>query len=59
VHAEIRARDHQDSTRATAPLRQAADATLVDTTHLDLEAAVAACLAVVEAREGEAPSEDT
>lgn len=49
VLAEIEARDHADSTRAVAPLRQADDATVVDTTHLDLEGAVAACLAVVAA----------
>ncbi len=48
VLAEIRTRDHNDSTRAVAPLRQADDAVLVDTTHLDLEGAVAACVAVVE-----------
>jgi cytidylate kinase len=48
VLAEIRTRDHNDSTRAVAPLRQAEDAVLVDTTHLDLEGAVAACVAVVE-----------
>lgn len=49
VLAEIRTRDHADSTRAVAPLRQAEDAVLVDTTHLDLEGAVKACVAVVEA----------
>jgi len=35
--AELRERDHRDSTRATAPLMQAQDAVLVDTSDLDLE----------------------
>jgi cytidylate kinase len=38
--AELRERDHRDSTRATAPLKQAEDAVLVDTSDLDLEAVV-------------------
>ena len=36
VLAEIVERDRRDTTRASAPLRQAADAVLVDTTDLDL-----------------------
>ncbi len=39
VRTEIEARDHQDSTRAVAPLRQASDARLLDTTHLAPQAA--------------------
>jgi cytidylate kinase len=39
VLAEIEARDARDRTRATAPLRRAADAHLLDTTDLDIEAA--------------------
>jgi cytidylate kinase len=38
--AELRERDHRDTTRATAPLRQAEDAVLVDTSDLDLEGVV-------------------
>jgi CMP/dCMP kinase len=38
--AELRERDHRDSTRAAAPLKQAADAVLVDTSALDLESVV-------------------
>jgi cytidylate kinase len=38
--AELRERDHRDSTRAAAPLKQAEDAVLVDTSSLDLEAVV-------------------
>ena len=34
---DIRRRDYQDSHRATAPLRQAEDAVLLDTSELDLE----------------------
>lgn len=34
---QIRARDHQDRTRATAPLKAAEDAVVIDTTALDLE----------------------
>lgn len=49
VLSEIRQRDHQDMTREIAPLRQAADATVVDATELDIEGAVAACLQVVQA----------
>ena len=49
VLADIRKRDERDMGRATAPLKQAADAHLLDTTHLDVEGAVAAASAVVEA----------
>jgi CMP/dCMP kinase len=38
--AELRERDLRDSTRASAPLKQAEDAVLVDTSSLDLEAVV-------------------
>ena len=37
VLEDIRRRDYKDSHRATAPLRQAEDAVLVDTSELDLE----------------------
>ena len=39
---EIAARDRLDSSRHTAPLTIAADATVIDTTHLDLEEVIAA-----------------
>jgi cytidylate kinase len=51
VLADIRARDERDMNRAVAPLRQAEDAVLLDTTALDVEAAVAAAIALVEASE--------
>ena len=37
VLADIRRRDDQDTHRAVAPLRQAADAVLLDTSAIDLE----------------------
>ena len=50
VLADIRRRDERDSERATAPLKAAPDALLLDTTSLDVAAAVAASVALVEAR---------
>jgi cytidylate kinase len=50
VLADIRRRDERDSTRPVSPLRQAPDATLLDTTHLDAEAALAAALAIISAK---------
>jgi len=49
---DIRKRDERDSNRAAAPLKMATDAVALDTTKLDIEAAVAAALAIVEARQG-------
>lgn len=48
VLADIRARDTRDSGRGIAPLRQADDAVLLDTSDLGVEAAVAAAIALVE-----------
>ena len=42
VLADVITRDHNDSTRATAPLKQADDAVLVDTSELDFEQSVEA-----------------
>ena len=50
VLADIRKRDERDSSRSASPLRQASDAHLLDTTNLDVEAAVAAAIAIVEKR---------
>ena len=50
VLADIRARDARDSQRATAPLVAAPDAVTLDTSAMDIAAAVAAAIAVVEAR---------
>jgi cytidylate kinase len=51
VLQDMRERDHNDSTRAAAPLKQAADAVLVDTTGLELNASIQRILAVVRERE--------
>jgi CMP/dCMP kinase len=50
VLADIRARDERDSTRDVAPLRQAPDALLLDTTQLDVDGAVAEALRLVRER---------
>ena len=52
ILAEVNARDLQDTTRPLDPLRQAEDAILVDSSHLDFEETVAAILSLVEARYG-------
>jgi cytidylate kinase len=46
----VRARDEQDIARATAPLRPAEDAMLLDTTGLDADAAFAEALRLIEAK---------
>jgi CMP/dCMP kinase len=48
--ADIRARDERDSNRATAPLRCAPDADLLDTSNLAIEAAVRQAIALVDAQ---------
>lgn len=50
VKAEIAARDKQDSEREIAPLRQAEDAVLVDSTSLTIEQVVAQILAICSTR---------
>jgi cytidylate kinase len=47
VLADIHARDERDSARAASPLVPAPDATIIDTSDLDVEQAVAAALAAV------------
>jgi CMP/dCMP kinase len=49
VLADIRKRDERDMGRAAAPLRQAGDAYLLDTTYLDIDAAIRAAIDIVEA----------
>jgi cytidylate kinase len=46
----IRRRDERDMARDAAPLKPAADALLLDTTHLGVAEAFAAAIALVEAR---------
>lgn len=48
VEDEIRNRDRRDLERDVAPLAQAADAVLLDTTDLDIEAAFQAALLVID-----------
>ena len=50
VLAEIRARDLRDSQRATAPLLPAKDAVILDTSELDIAAAVEAAIAIADRR---------
>ncbi len=49
VLADIRRRDERDHNRAAAPLRRAPNAHLLDTTHLDIDAAIRAAVDIVEA----------
>jgi cytidylate kinase len=49
VLADILKRDERDSSRAAAPLRQAADAHLLDTTDMDISTAIRAAVDIVEA----------
>jgi CMP/dCMP kinase len=49
VLADIRRRDERDSKRAIAPLKMAPEAHLLDTTHLDIDAAFRAAIDIVEA----------
>jgi 3-phosphoshikimate 1-carboxyvinyltransferase len=45
---DLRERDARDAQRSVAPLQQCVDADLVDTTEMDIEAAVAAVMTVVK-----------
>lgn len=54
ILADILARDRRDRTRAVAPLRPAPDALLLDTSRLDIDAAFAAALGLVEPKVREA-----
>lgn len=50
VLADIRRRDQRDASRSDAPLRAAEDATILDTTALSVEEAVARAIGLVAAR---------
>ena len=52
VLVDIRARDERDAGRDSAPLVKAADADVLDTSDMHVEAAVARAIALVEARVG-------
>ena len=47
---EIKERDFQDMNRATAPLKQAEDAVLVDTTEINLEESIALMINTIKER---------
>ena len=48
ILADIEKRDERDRSRAVAPLAAAPDAHLLDTTHLDIDAAVRAAIDIVQ-----------
>jgi cytidylate kinase len=50
VVADIQARDQRDANREIAPLRQAADALLLDTSELDKDQAIEEAIRLVEER---------
>ena len=50
VLLDIRARDERDSQRSVAPLRQAEDALVLDTSELDVDQALAEAIRLVEER---------
>lgn len=52
VLEDLRIRDARDSARATAPLKPAVDAVILDTSEMDIDAAVAAAIAQIEAQQG-------
>ncbi len=54
VLADIRRRDERDRNRASAPLIQAEDAVLLDTTNLAIDAALQAAIALIDAAMGRA-----
>lgn len=49
VRADLAARDARDAGRENAPMKQASDAVLLDTSDMTIEAALAAAIAVVQA----------
>ena len=50
VLADIRSRDERDMGRAVAPLKQAPDAVLLDTSELDIDQSIAEAVRLVERR---------
>jgi cytidylate kinase len=49
ILADIKRRDERDANRAVAPFKAAPDAHLLDTTQLDIDAAIRAAIDIVEA----------
>ncbi len=56
VEADVAARDRRDSERATAPLKPAPDARLLDTTELTIDAAVAEAARWINEQLSKAPA---
>ena len=54
VLADIKYRDHQDASRSLAPLRQADDAVLIDTTDLSIEQVVETIMSYITKEQHEA-----
>lgn len=52
VRDQIRRRDERDMSRSDSPMRPAADATLLDTTNLDIEAAFDAAMELIKRKIG-------
>lgn len=52
VLADLRERDARDSARAAAPMKPAVDAVVLDTSEMDIDAAVAAAISLVTDRTG-------
>ncbi len=52
IEREIAERDHRDMTRDISPLRQAQDAILLDTSHMDIQEVVAAIIKICEEKCG-------
>jgi cytidylate kinase len=50
IRRDLAARDAQDSGRATAPLRRADDAVIVDSTDMDIDAVVRTVVELARAR---------
>jgi cytidylate kinase len=57
ILADIRRRDERDSQRAIAPLRPAADAHILDTSDLDIDAVVREAIAIVDKARSDASSD--
>lgn len=53
IAADLEARDHADSTREASPLQPAADAVIIDTSDLGIDAVIAAVLRLVASAEAE------
>jgi cytidylate kinase len=50
IAADLRCRDNRDRTRAEAPLCAAGDAVLLDTSDMDIDQAISAAIAAVDAK---------